>query len=358
MNVALVHDFLTQRGGAERVALQFARIFPQAPLYTSLYDPSATYPEFAEVNVKTTWMQGKIRPDKFRLAAPLYPWAFRSLRIPAVDRVVVSSSAFAHHIVHPKTYVYCHTPPRFLYDAAAYSRSEGLVSSTRRLFDGLRRWDFLAALRARSYAANSRATARRIENTYDIEARVIYPPLNLSHLPAELTSLPAEPRVLAVARLLPYKKLDLAIKACQHADVPLTLVGDGPDAARLRELAEGARVNMLGRVSDETLAELFATHSLVIAPGREDFGYAPIEANYAGRPVVARNDGGFVETVSHEVTGLLVDSEDPYEWGAAVKSALARSWDPEMLRETTVRYQQSAFRAAILDWLEMPSNLH
>jgi glycosyltransferase involved in cell wall biosynthesis len=153
-----------------------------------------------------------------------------------------------------------------------------------------------------------------------------------------------------VGRLQAYKRVDVAIAACRRAKIPLSVVGDGPEANRLRGLADDT-VTFLGRVGDPELAELFASHSVVLAPGREDFGYAPIEANYSGRPVVARRMGGFLETVVDDETGLLVDGDDAGEWAAAIQAALGRSWSPEALRASTVKYQPPAFAAAICDWL-------
>jgi glycosyltransferase involved in cell wall biosynthesis len=190
---------------------------------------------------------------------------------------------------------------------------------------------------------------------YGINARVIHPPLVTGHLGETLEPLPIDkPRALVVARLQPYKRIDLAISACRRAKIPLTIIGDGPEAGRLRSLGDDT-VTLLGRVDDAELAELFASHSVILATGREDFGYAPIEANYSGRPVVARRIGGFLETVVDGETGFLVDGEDVGEWAAAIHAALERTWSPTALRASTARYQVPAFAAAIRDWMGLAS---
>ncbi len=348
-SVAVVHDYLTQRGGAERVALALSEIFG-APIFTSLYQPELTFEGFASRQVHTSGLQRFVPRGRFRWATPALGPVFEHLDLAAFDRIVVSTSGFAHHVRHSDAYVYCHTPPRFIHDVKSYFGSGVAAKAARPGAALLRARDVRAARRHRRYAANSHLTAERIRAIYGNASSVIHPPLHTDHLPAEVTPPPARPRALVVARLQPYKRVDVAIEACALAGVPLTVVGGGSDEARLRSLA-GPDVAFVGRVTDSELAELFESHGVVLTPGVEDFGFAPLEANYAGRPVVARNAGGSLETVRAGATGELVDSDDPGIWAETIKDVLDREWDPARLREATTPFGRPAFDVAIRRWV-------
>lgn len=350
VSVAIVHDFLSQCGGAERVVLQLAAMFPDAPIYTSFYAPERTFAEFADRDVRTSRLQGRIDPDGFRWAVLRYPGAFRSFDLSAFDTVVVSSSAFAHHVVHERSFVYCHTPPRFLYESGAYRHGRKLRLLARPALAVLRGSDRRAVSRHRSYAANSEVTAERVRRLYGREAAVLHPPLWTRHLPAEPPPFPRSPRALLVSRLLKYKRVDVAVEACRLVGMPLTVVGDGPERRRLEE-NRWPGVAFLGRVDDIDLAPLFAEHSVALVPAREDFGYGAVEANYAGRPVVALAAGGARETVVHGVTGLLVESYEPAAWALALGAVHEREWSPGDLRRATTRFQAPRFDAAVRRWL-------
>lgn len=341
-NVVLVHDYLTQRGGAERVVLEMAAAFPGAPLLTSLYDRAGTFPEFAGLEVRTSRLDGIVPPQRFRLGAPLYRRAFEHLDLGGAERAVVSSSGFAHHVRHPRALVYCHTPPRFLYDAATYLGRPVLAGVLRAASVRARRLD-RAAARRHTYIANSAPTQERIAQAYGIEAEVLHPPLRTEHLPAGLTPPPQDARALVVSRLLPYKRVDLAIAACERAGVPLTVVGDGPDLARLQALA-GPGVRFLGRVPDDRIGALHQAHSVLLVPGVEDFGLAAVEAAYCGRPVVARAAGGSLETVLDGTNGILVDGDAASAWAEGLLGVVESSWDQQLLRKTAERFAADHFR--------------
>lgn len=356
-DIAIVHDYLTQLGGAERVALSLANTFPGAPLHTALYSPEDTFAGFADVDVRPSPLQRLVPARRFRLGGPLYGRTFAAMRLGIHDRLVVSSSGFAHHVHHPEAYVYCHTPPRFIYDLERYFSNRLLVAGSRPFLPWLRRQDQRAAARHRHYAANSRATANRIADIYGKEAPVIHPPLVTDHLPEAIVAPPTEPRALVVARLQPYKRLDLAIDACAKAGVPLTVVGRGPEEAKLREraAASGGETFFAGAVSDQELADTLVAHSVVLVPGEEDYGMAPVDANYAGRPVLARAAGGALETVQPGTTGTLIpadEADDIGTWAAELDTLLRAKWDPGDLRVTTEPYQLPAFQAAIRRWVD------
>jgi glycosyltransferase involved in cell wall biosynthesis len=350
MKTAIVHDYLSQRGGAERLVLGLCGLFPGAPVYTSIYAPERTYPEFSDIDVRTSALQRRVSPDQFRRSVLRLPAVFSELDLSEFDQVVISTSGFAHHVRHARTAVYCHTPPHFLYDTRAYLGSRARAAVVRAPFAWLRHVDRAAAARHRSYVANSLQTSRRIRAVYGRESGVIYPPLATGHLPDRLSP-PRVPRALVIARLLPYKRIDVAIAACRRVGIGLTIVGEGPEEGRLRRLADGDVV-FLGRQSDDELRDLFEGHGVVLAPGLEDFGYGPVEANYAGRPVVARRAGGALETVEDGVNGILVDSWDEAAWSDALSAVLARDWSPAALRATTDRFGLDVFRANVTTWLD------
>lgn len=354
LRVAIVHDYLGQCGGAERVVLELATMFPDAPIFTSFYAPELTFPDFAHRDIRTSPLQDGVVPKRFRWSVLRYPAAFRSFDLSDFDTVVVSSSAFAHHIEHERSFVYCHTPPRFLYRWASYSNSRALTALAAPALAALRPADRRAASRHLSYAANSAATARRLYEAYGREAaQVIHPPLRTAHLPPEPTPLPTTHRALVLARLLPYKRIDVAVQACAMAGIDLTVVGEGRSKSRT---GGGPGVEFVGRVGDDQLADLFREHSVVLVPGAEDFGYVPVEANYAGRPVVAFAAGGALETVVDGVSGRLVASHDPAKWAEVLRQVLEAPWSPRALRSATERFSTAAFRSAVARWICAPDS--
>lgn len=354
--IAIVHDYLTQTGGAERLALTLSNIFPDAPIFTSIYEPNTTLAEFADRDVRTSFLQNKVPAKHFRLAAPLYAPAFASFDLREFDKVVISTSGFAHHVNHPNAFVYCHTPPHFLYELDAYMAKGIKRSVISSLVPTLRIADKRAARRHNNYVANSVETAQKISANYGKSVPVIHPPFSTTHLPTTLPPLPESARCLMVGRLMPYKRFDLAIEACHLAGTPLTIVGSGPDEQRLRALAGrlGSFTTFTGRISDRELAEIWSWHSLALMPGVEDFGFAPLDANYSGRPIIGRDAGGAIETIAHEVTGLRVGGENPDDWAQAIRFCLARPWDPSELRASTSAFQFDAFRNRVLDWVGEP----
>lgn len=352
--VAIVHDYLTQTGGAERLVLALVSALPGASVYTSVYDPGCTFSGFAGLEVRVPPLGRLVRPAAFRWYAPLYPLLFSSLELSGFETVLVSSSAFAHHVRHPRVFVYCHTPPRFLYQPGSYTRSLGRAGALRVVTAPAKALDRRAAVRARSYAANSEVTRRRIADVYGLDAAVIHPPVSTGHLPAVLPPLPTRPQALVVSRLLPYKRVDVAVRACVEAGIPVRVVGDGPERGNLERIA-GPGVELLGRVDDTEMAKLYANASVVLAPGVEDFGFAPVEAHWAGRPVVAVADGGALETVTDGVDGLLVHGHETHRWAAAVREVHERSWDPARLRVSAEQFSLETFVGRIRNWITGPA---
>lgn len=348
--IAIVHDYLTQTGGAERVALSLAETFPEAPIFTSVYDPESTFEEFKGRDIRTSFLQKHSEGRDFRKMALLFGRAFANFDLSEFDKVIVSTSGFAHHIKHPNAFIYCHTPPHFIYDLPNYMSDPWKRRAVNAAVPLLRIPDQRAARRHSNYVANSNQTVSKIKEVYGKDVNVIYPPFNTSHLPLATSPLPTKARALVVGRLMPYKGFDVAIKACERADVPLTIVGAGPDEQRLRSL-RGATTTFAGRLPDDEVAALFPKHSVVLMPGVEDFGFAPLDANYAGRPAIGINEGGAKETIRSGENGLLVDGDNIAAWADAIKLATTMTWDPKALREGTEPFQLAAFQQQVRAWV-------
>jgi glycosyltransferase involved in cell wall biosynthesis len=347
--VAIVHDYLNQRGGAERVVLELASIFTEAPIFTSLYRPDSTFPKFREHVIHTSPLDRLPVDRGFRNCFPFYPAAFRAFGTLEHDLVVSSSSAWAHSVrTAPSSLhvVYCHTPARWLYgkDYLGSSRRQAALMPARGL---LRRWDRGAARRADLYVANSDEVRRRIARHYGIEAPVVHPPVDVDRF----TPRPRGERLLVVSRLLPYKRIDAIVDTATRAGLGLDVVGSGPALADLRRRA-GRTVTFHGRLPDRDVTRLMETCRAFCLPGHEDFGIGPVEAQAAGKPVVAFRAGGALETVEEGVTGVFFD-----RYGKdAILDAIARcdaiETSPEEIAAGARRFSRQAFRERLLALIE------
>ena len=334
VRVAIAHDYLTQRGGAERVVLAMARAFPGAPVYTSLYNPRTTFPEFADLTIhESPLARVPFVRTHHRAALPAYPWAFGRLR-PDADVVLCSSSGWAHGIGGPAPrVVYCHTPPRWLHRPDDFAPGPAARAVLALLGPGLRRWDRRQARSARRYLTNAPGIADRIASAYGIEAEVLPPPVTISVDGfQEPVAGVGTGFVLCVARLLPYKHVDLLVAAAALLpEVEVVVVGDGPERDRLRATAPG-NARFLASVSDAQLRWLYAHAALLAAPAEEDYGLTPGEAAAFGVPTVARAAGGHLETVVAGRTGLLLADPTPATFAAGLHAALQQDWDADVLR--------------------------
>lgn len=340
--MAVVHDYLNQCGGAERVALELVRTWPGAPLYTSLYRPGSTFADFRQVDVRVSSLDRLPVDAGFRALAPLYPLAFRSLGRLSEDVVISSSSGWAHGVrTAPGSLhiVYCHTPARWLYRREDHlGRSLGPVLLAP-LLGPLRRWDQSAARRADIYVANSRQVQTRIRAVYGRESEVIYPPVSVDRF----TPRPRGERLLVISRLLPYKRVDLVVRAASRAGIGLDVVGVGPQLEELRALAAPG-VTFHGRVDERGVAELLEGCRALCVAGTEDFGMAPVEAGAAGKPVVAYAAGGALETVQDGINGALFAEPTEDALLAAIRRADALTTSPEQIARLASRYSVAAFR--------------
>lgn len=318
-------------------------MFPAAPVFTALYHPDATFDAFRDADVRPSWLQRFSRdPDRFRRFLPMFGGAFRRLRLEGFDVVVSSSAGFSHQ-VRPSAachIVYCHTPPRFLWDevydhsvAPAWARP--LVPA---VIARLRARDRRAAGRAHLYVANSHVTARRIRTVYGRRSVVVHPPVEVERFATG----PTGDYYLLVGRLLPHRDFDVAIDAFTRLGRRLVVVGDGPARAGLERVA-GPSIEFRGAVSDSQLAALYGGCRGVIVPGVEDFGIVPLEANASGRPVIAQGAGGVLETVSDGFNGVLFAERSPAALAAAIRRRESMRFDPEALRAHAARFSERAF---------------
>ncbi len=351
--VAIVHDYLTQCGGAERVVLSMLEAFPDAELYTSVYNADTTFDEFRRHRVHTLPLQwvGAFRRHH-RWALPLYPLAFERLVVDA-DVMIASSSGWAHGArTTGRKIVYCYNPARWLYQTDEYmSEDGGLVRRAMSLArPAFRWWDRRAADSADRYVAISSVVAQRVASSYGVGASLLPPPVTLdAGGPAERPDVGSGRFFLTVSRLLPYKNIDALLDA--FARLPrlrLVVPGSGPDAERLARLAP-ANVVLLGHVTEPQLRWLYAHCIALVSASVEDFGLTPVEAATFGRPSAVLRRGGFVDTVREGVNGVFFDAPSPALIGRALDRILDGSWDADAIRVHAEAYSEERFAAKLRD---------
>ena len=352
MKIALVHDFLVQMGGAEKVVEEWHDMFPDAPIYTSVYDANAMPDHFRKWDIRTTFLQKMVKHRTHRMALFLYPMAFESFDFSEYDFVLSSSSAIAKGIItQPKTVHVCykHTPMRYAWMTGSYMKNERSNKLTRGvLVPGmhyLRMWDLLSAARVDRFIANSSAAGRRIRKFYGRDCEVIFPPVDVSRFSIADK---VEDYCVVVSRLAPYKRLDLAVDAFSRLNKPLKIIGEGRDYASLKARA-GNCVEFLGRLDDKTTAQVMAQARAYIMPGEEDFGLSPVEANVCGRPVIAYGAGGALDTQIDGKTGILFPHQTVDSLCEAIECMETIDWDPQFIREHAMQFSTEVFRQRFFD---------
>ncbi|HEU4979006.1 MAG TPA: glycosyltransferase [Solirubrobacteraceae bacterium] len=344
--VALVHDFLLDLRGAERVFLELCAMFPQADVFTAVYDEEGTEGRFAGRDVRSTFLQ-RMHPTArtFRALLPLYPSAMESLDLRGYDLVVSSSSAWAHGVIPDEDAVhvsYCHNPFRYAWNAreeTLRARDPFTRAALGMVLQRWRQWDFIAAQRVDAYVANSETTRKRVRRYFGREADVVHPPVETGRF--ELAA-PGEEYVV-LSELMAHKRIDVAVRAFTQLQLPLLVIGNGPDMRRLRRLA-GPTIRFAGRVSDRTAAALLARARALVVTATEEFGIAAVEAQAAGRPVIALGAGGVRETVLEGVTGTFFDAPEPEALAAALARFDALAVDPQACIENAARFDAAHFR--------------
>lgn len=358
--VALVHDWLNQLGGAENVLEEMVTLFPGAPVYTSIYAPAQMPESYRSWDIRTSFMQrlpGVTTHHQSYL--PLYPAAFSQFRVTGVDLVLSNKSGFCHGIglgePRPRHVCYCLTPTRYLWLYDQYRQRENisraLDATLQPLLTLLRRWDYAAAQRVDHFIAISRTVQARIRQIYGRESVIIYPPVDTGYFSPDPAVTPGD-YYLIVSRLIPYKRIDLAVEAMRHLPhEKLVVVGDGRDLAAL-QAAAGPNVTFLGRQPRARIRELLRGCKAFLFPGLEDFGIAPVEAMGVGRPVIAFAGGGALDTVIPGVTGELFAEQNVTSLAATLAAFDARAYDPAACQAQAARFSIPAFRANLTAYLD------
>lgn len=351
--VALVHDYLNQYGGAERVVEVLHDLYPTAPVFTSIYAPELMPREYRRWDVHTSFMQrlpGVHRHHQLYL--PLYPLAFSRVRLDGYDLVLSSSSAWAKGVPVPAGVLhicYCHSPMRFAWDFERYAGRERLGGLARAalpaLLGLLRRWDVSTAGRVDYFIANSSVVARRIAAYWGRESSVIHPPVD-THGAQPVAASEVDDYYLLVSRLVPYKRIDVAIAAFNALRLPLKIVGDGRARAALERTA-GPTVEFLGAVSDKEKYRLYARCRAAIFPAEDDFGIAQVEVQASGRPAIGLAVGGALDTIIDDVTGILFEPQSPAALIDAVRRAERTTFNPETIARHAERFGRPRFEREI-----------
>ncbi len=358
MKVALVYDRVNKWGGAERVLLAFHELFPDAPLYTSVYNPE-TAPWASAFTIKTSFLQNlSYFRNKHELLPLLMPIAFESFIFDEYDLVISITSEFAKAIITKpgtKHICYCLTPTRYLWSGYdEYFKNKVLRTSTKFLIRNLRKWDRIAAQRPDAYIAISKEVQGRIKKYYGRESEVVYPPVSLQNSRFKIQDLrinKKEQYFLIVSRLVRYKRIDLAIRACNELQFPLKIIGIGSEEKRLRTIA-GPTIEFVGSVDEETLARYYSQCQALLFPGYEDFGLAMVEAQLFGKPVIAFHKGGAEEIVLHGKTGLLFDSQTVASLSSVLGAFEKNDFDKEVIMKHAAQFNKEHFKKAFLSELK------
>jgi glycosyltransferase involved in cell wall biosynthesis len=336
MKVAVVHDYFTQLGGAEKVAEELYRMLPDPSLFATVAFPNCMPGKLKDIPVHTSWMQSLPGIERYyRLYFLLYPFAVSHIDLSDYDLVLSSSSGYVKGVRTGRDAIhvcYCHTPMRWVWSFDNYSRRESFSFSQRTLLPmlirGLKLWDEGASRQPDHFVANSRAVADRIQRAYGRSAEVIYPPIDTRRFAASGDK--PEDFYLVLSRLISYKRIDLAVRACTQLGKKLIVVGHGPDRRQLESIA-GPTVTFLGRAPDSDVEHLVSRCKALLFPGEEDFGMAPIEVAAAGRPTIAYRAGGAIETIIQDQTGIFFDEQTPESLAAAIQRFERHSWDSDFL---------------------------
>ncbi len=347
--VAVVHDWLTGMRGGEFALEAILDLVPQAELFTLLHARGTTSPRLEALRPRTSFIQRlPFARTRYRHYLPLFPAAIEQFDLDRFDLVISTSHCAAKAAVptgRARHLCYCFTPMRYAWDQFdAYFGPDRVGPLQSRLYRAamrrLARWDAATAGRVDCYVAISHYVAERIRRYYGREAVVIAPPVDTGFYSPG--GEPPQDGFVVVSALVPYKRVDLAIEACRLAETPLRIVGDGPEAGRLRSLA-GPSVEFIPHCPAEELREIYRASRGLLLPGEEDFGIAPVEAQACGRPVVALARGGARETVEHGVTGMLVEEATPEAFADAIRSIDDGAFDPVRLHVAACRFARPVF---------------
>ena len=360
MRIAMVHDWLNQMGGAEDVLNVLNDIFPSTPIYTSIYAPKQVGPEFLEMDIHVSWANKlpKIHV-KHQLYLFVYPFVFNQFDFSGYDLVLSNKSGFCHGVRTPAdtTHIcYCLTPTRYIWDLESYLEQEKfhpLMPLLLKPFVKLmQKQDRKAADEVDYFIAISTEVQKRISRIYERKSVIIYPPVDTNRF---VLSEGQGSYFLVVSRLIPYKRIDLAIEACTKLGVPLKIAGEGRDRDRLQTLA-GDNVEFLGRVSDADLPDLMSGCKALLFPGLEDFGITPLQAMASGRPVIAFAGGGALDYVREGETGNLISHQTVDAFMDGIERFGTCKFNYSSIRQFALKFDQSVFEQKIREFVATTMN--
>ncbi|MFH0951021.1 MAG: glycosyltransferase [bacterium] len=358
MKVALIHDHLAQDGGAEKVLKVLAELYPEAPIYTLLYEKDNANKYFRGRQILTSVIQrlpGGVKHYKWYM--PFMPMAVEFFDLSEFDLILSDASAFAKGVITPTDSLhicYCHTPTRYLWsDSHSYIKelpyNKYLKKIIAFVLNYIRVWDRIAADRVDLFIANSQFIKKRIAKYYRRKSEVIYPPVDVQRFQI---SQEVKDYYLIGGRLVPYKRFDMVIEAFKELNLPLKIFGEGIDLARLQKIAVGhSNIEFLGRVDDQTQAQLYSQCQAFINPQEEDFGITAVEAMAAGRPVIAYARGGVLEQVIADQTGVFFAEQTKADLVKAVKHCQQISFDPQFIKQQADKFSTERFKQEIADYI-------
>jgi glycosyltransferase involved in cell wall biosynthesis len=357
VRVAIVHDWLNQMGGAEGVLDTLMDMFPEAPIFTTIYWRRGMPARYRRWDIRPTLLdRAPFIHRHHQPYLPFYPLVVQSIDLRGYDLIISNKSGFCHGVRTDSQQLhidYCLTPTRYVWDYESYAAREGFGHGAklllRPMIRWLQRWDRRAADGVDHFVAISREVQTRIARHYQRDSTIIYPPVNTDrHRPSPN---PAGDYLLVVSRLIPYKRIDLAVRACSELALPLIVGGEGRDRAALEAMA-GPTVRFVGRVTDEELGDLLANCRAFIFPGCEDFGITPVEAQAAGRPVIAYAAGGALDTVRGGETGLFFHEQTAEALIDAICRLDSIDFDTDAIRRSAERFGVDRFKREMGSFLE------
>lgn len=360
MKIALVHDYLVQCGGAERVLECFTEIFPHAHIYTIMYDKKLMHGVFEDRKIHTSFLQNfPLARKKHRIFPLLMTSAIEQFDFSDYEVVLSDSSSYAKGIItSPETLHICymHTPMRYAWDdCQKYTDDFGLPSFIKKLvpffMNYIRVWDSVSATRVDKFIANSNFVAKRIKKYYKKESIVINPPVNVDRFYVENDAEKRGDYFLIVGRLITYKRHDIVIEAFNKLGLPLKIIGRGPEMKKLKKLAN-KNIEFLGRVDDEYLPKYYANCKAFIFPQEEDFGIVAIEAMSAGRPLIAYRGGDIVENMEDGKTGIFFENQTVEDVTAAIKRFAGMEFEGDYIRSKSFKFNKEIFKEKIARYVE------
>lgn len=354
MKVAIIHDWLTIYGGAESIIRILHEMFPEAPIYTTVYNKENMPEDFRKMDIRTSFIQKfPFAKKKYTSYLPWMPRAFEEFDLSEYDLVISSNTSCSKGVLTGANTLhicYCNTPMRYgwdFYHEYKSAKSPLMQKIISKQMHKIRMWDRLSADRVDTFIANSYNVARRIEKHYRRDSKVIYPPVR-THMFQK--SIKTEDFYLVVSRLVPYKRIDLVAEAFTKLGLNLVIIGDGSEYKNIEEKA-GSNVKMLGRVDDDVVLDYMMRCKAFLFPGEEDFGITPIEAQACGKPVIAYGKGGALETVRADKTGVFFDQQTVESVASAVRRFESMEFDADVIREHSEQFSEERFRKELKDFI-------